>query len=1370
MIDGYYRFPTIHAETIVFVAEDDLWHVARSGGIARRLTSNLGPVTFPALSPDGQWLAFVGREEGAPEVFVMPAEGGPAQRLTYLANHCQVLGWLDGERILFASGHQQINYRELGLFTIGRSTNNGAVMPLPYGPVRAAAFGPAGQVVLGRNSGDPARWKRYRGGTAGHLWIDLAGDGNFERLLPALAGNIASPLWLTGAGDAVAERIFFVSDHEGIANLYSITLAGDDLRRHTHHEDFFVRNPASDGRRIVYHAGADLYVFDPLDETSVKVPVDYRSPRIQRNRKFVYAGAYIDDASLSPTGDVLSLTARGKSYAFFSHEGPVLQVGKREGVRYRLPEWLNDSRRLVMIDDQEGEETLIVHTGDPDEEPLRLSGLDIGRVDEIRVAPANEKKQDRIALSNHRGELLVVELASRELKVVDRSLFGHITGFDWSPDGNWLAYGFKTSAQTSEIRLCRVAGAGEVPGAPLYQPISVTRPVLRDVGPSFDPDGRFLYFLSYREFNPVYDNLHLDLNFPWGMRPYLITLQASTLNPFVPRPGEGDDGRHASEEVNDASESGKAGAAAAEDESDAGDDEEVDGDDEIGDELEDELDEEEGDEDEELLGDEEDEAEEGDDEELDETEDELDEEDGEGEEDEEEDDAAQRSERVRMSDREWQRRLYGRTSNASLWQLLAPTQGRRLHATTSRTGDEMVDPTGGAKPPGSGGKQDDDDKSARTGEEKGKDGKGKGKRKKRRLRIDLAGIERRLIPFPVADSRYGQIEGVPGKALFTTIPLRGTLDNGSWEEDESEEPETGTLKAWNFKEFKAETIADNVVSFALSRNRKKLLYYSGRRLRVINAGEKPASESGPGRRTGWVELNRVKISVEPQREWEQMYREAWRLQRDHFWTEDMGQIDWNMVYERYLPLISRVSTRGEFSDLLWEMQGELGTSHAYEYGGDYRFGPYYTQGFLGADATWDEVAGGYRLTNFVVGDPWDPDATSPLTAPGIDVKEGDLLIAINGQRLDAEVSPQQLLVTMARQEILLTFAPRPEDLEADAEEGATEAPAPGDVAIAAAVVETPPAAEAGDDGVEPAQPVDAVEDAPAGNGEAVLMTDVTAAPAAGAPGTDKLGGEKDDSADDEDEDEDEEDEEDDDKRFSVIVKTLSSETAARYRAWVEANRAAVHAATEGRIGYVHIPDMGPRGYAEFHRGYLAETARDGLIIDVRYNGGGHVSQLLLEKLARRRIGYDVTRWGGVMPYPSDSVAGPLVTLTNEHAGSDGDIFCHGFKLLKLGPLVGKRTWGGVIGVSPRHSLVDGTVTTQPEYSFWFEDVGYNVENYGTDPDIDVDIRPQEYAAGRDPQLERAIVEALRLLAENPPIKPDLSKRPSRALPKLPPVG
>ena len=181
------------------------------------------------------------------------------------------------------------------------------------------------------------------------------------------------------------------------------------------------------------------------------------------------------------------------------------------------------------------------------------------------------------------------------------------------------------------------------------------------------------------------------------------------------------------------------------------------------------------------------------------------------------------------------------------------------------------------------------------------------------------------------------------------------------------------------------------------------------------------------------------------------------------------------------------------------------------------------------------------------------------------------------------------------------------------------------------------------------------------------------------------------------------------------------------------------------MGYVHIPDMGPHGYAEFHRLYLAEVERDALVVDVRYNGGGHVSSLLLEKLARRRIAYAVARWAPPSPYPEESPAGPLVAITNEQAGSDGDIFTHSFKLLGLGPVVGKRTWGGVIGISPTHPLVDGSLTTQPEYSFWFSDVGWAVENYGTDPDHDVDIKPQDYAAGRDPQLDKALDLVTRAL-------------------------
>jgi tricorn protease len=220
----------------------------------------------------------------------------------------------------------------------------------------------------------------------------------------------------------------------------------------------------------------------------------------------------------------------------------------------------------------------------------------------------------------------------------------------------------------------------------------------------------------------------------------------------------------------------------------------------------------------------------------------------------------------------------------------------------------------------------------------------------------------------------------------------------------------------------------------------------------------------------------------------------------------------------------------------------------------------------------------------------------------------------------------------------------------------------------------------------------------------------------------------------------------------------------RYREWVEHNRRYVHGHTNGKAGYIHIPDMGANGYAEFHRYFLVELDYDGVIVDVRFNGGGHVSQLLLEKLARKRIGYDLSRWMGAMPYPEESVCGPLVALTNEMAGSDGDIFSHSFKLMKLGTLIGRRTWGGVIGIWPRNWLVDGTITTQPEFSFWFTDVGWGVENYGTDPDIEIDITPQDHAAGKDPQLDAAIAHILKEIEANPPLKPDFSQRPKLRLP------
>ena len=1089
-MSGYYRSPTICQDTIVFVCEDDLWTVPVEGGVARRLTSNLGAAGSPRLSPDAEQLAFAGREEGPSEVYTMPALGGEAKRLTYQGSNVSIVGWdTDGKHILYSSG--------AGLafdpWIWKVASEGGEPQRLPYGPANHIDFSDAGGVIIGRLTREPARWKRYRGGTAGQLWIDTEGDGQFQPLAP-VDSNFTTPMW-------IGERIYFISDHEGVGNIYSCLPTGEDVQRHTHQDTYYCRLAQTDGKRIVYHAGADLFVYDLDGDTENRVDVEFRSPRIQRQRKFVNASAYMQEFAPAPDGHALAVTVRGKPFTMANWEGAVLQHGERDGARYRFTQWLNDGKRLVTISDAAGEEALEIHTRDGSTELVRLDTLDIGHVRELSVSPQTESEEnDRVLLVNHRFELLHIDLETHELRTLDKGHYHSIRGPAWSPDGKWCAYSFAPTETTRSIKLCKIE-TGET--------WLVTEPEFSDFSPAWDPDGKYLYFLSSREFDPVYDALHFDLGFPSAMRPLLVTLQKTLGNPFVPEP------RPLEEEKED-------------------------------------------------------------------------------------------------KDKE----------------------------------DEE--------------KKDEADKAAEEKSEKKKD-------KREPITIDLEGISQRVVAFPYPRGRYGQIAGIEGKVIFTAFPIPGTSSS----DDDS--GSRGVLHVYDFKEQKKDTLVSGIEGFRLSRDSKTLVYVTGNRLRVIRAGkkveaEKPESRGGPNRQTGWINLNRIKASIVPTAEWHQMYREAWRLQRDFFWTEDMSGVDWEHVYQRYLPLLERVATRGEFSDLMWEMQGELGTSHAYEMGGDYRNSPNYAQGFLGADYTYDAENSGYRITHIPHGDAWEASKDSPLNAPGINVTEGDILLAIGGQRVSETVSPGELLVNLANQEVQATFQ--------------------------------------------------------------------------NASDSEKRG---------------------------VTLKVLGSERELRYREWVSNNRRYVHEKTDGKVGYVHIPDMGRSGYAEFHRGYLAEVSYPGLLIDVRYNTGGHVSQLLLEKLSRRRIGYDVPRWGTPHPYPDASVLGPMIAVTNENAGSDGDIFSHCFKLMELGLLVGKRTWGGVIGISPHQSFVDGGGTTQPEYSFWFVDVGWRVENYGTDPDIEVDYRPQDYITEDDPQLDRAIEELLRQMEENPPELPDFGERPRLTLPTLPKV-
>ncbi len=1076
MDQGYYRYPTIAHDRIVYVCEDDLWSVPAAGGDAARLTVSFGTCSFPRISPDGESIAFVSTDEGNPEVYVMPSRGGEPRRLTFLgASLAWTTGWSDdGSEIYFVANPTSWYEGETRGFAIAK--DGGMPRELNLGHMRAFSFASAGRLAIGRNATDPARWKRYRGGTAGEIWVDASSDGTFA-LLALPDGNPCWPMWL-------GERIYFLADHEGIGNLYSCTPRGDDVRRHTHESEYYVRFPSTDGTRIVYSAGAEIGVYDVVRDEARRVEIATHSAAPQTARRFENAGESLSDFSPHPDGTQVAFDARGQLFTMPLFEGAVIRHGTGSRARTRLSQWFHDGEQLAFVTDTNGYEQIALCRADALDEPRLITTGDIGRVTDLACSPTD----GTIAFANHRHELCVVDARKGDVRVLDTCPSHRIEDLAFSPDGRFIAYVWWPAHGTSIVRVAKIR-SGKIH--------DVTSPLRMDQSPAWDPEGKYLYFISTRDFNPVYDALQFDLSFPQASRPFVVTLRADVPSPFVPKP-------------------------------------------------------------------------------------------------------------------------------------------KPIHHEAERGRDR--------------------DRSNHKPE------------KQADVEIDFEGITGRVLGFPVDEGDYKEIVAARERVLFTRFPVKGIKPT---RREDLDGEDHGTLLAYDLEQQRLATIATECDEIRLGRDGRTLVYRSHDRLRAIDAlnelpeegdDAKPPTESG--RRSGWLELDRASVEIVPRDEWAQMYREAWRLQTEQFWVEDMSDIDWDRVYDRYAALLPRVRTRGELSDLIWEMQGELGTSHAYEWGGDYREPPQYQRGFLGADLRWDDGCTGYRIERIYRGDSWNRESDSPLAEPGQNVHEGDCIVAIGGKRLSRDVTPDRLLVNAAGRHVSVTLR-----------------------------------AKKGDE-------------------------------------------------------------------RTVLVKALENEAALRYRAWVDENRKLVHERTGERVGYVHIPDMGPWGFSEFHRGYLSEFDREGLIVDVRYNRGGHVSPLLLEKLARKRVGYDAPRYGAPIPYPPESVGGPIVALTNQFAGSDGDIFSHCFKLYQLGPLVGKRTWGGVIGIDPYHHLVDGTLTTQPEYSFWFVDVGWRVENYGTEPDYDVDVAPNDYRDGKDPQLDLALDLMERARKAYTPVRPDLSTRPSLPLPTL----
>ncbi|MFJ5547784.1 S41 family peptidase [Streptomyces sp. NPDC093225] len=1083
---AYLRFPHLHDDLLCFTAEDDLWvsplvPEGEPPGRAWRLTVDRTRVGHPRFSPDGSRIAFTTWRSLDPEIHLVPTAGGTARRLSYWGStDTRVCGWTppdeDGHSdILAVSSHgQPFSYYS---WAYTQATDGSPGKRLPWGPVSDIAVGELdGErrtlLLTGKPPHEPAAWKRYRGGATGRLWL------HGERLLPDIGGHLDCAMFVDG-------RIAFLSDHEGIGNLYSCLPDGTDLRRHTDHDEFYARHASSDGRRVVYQCAGDLWLVDSLapEAGPRRLAVRLGGARTGRRTYSVPAASHVDSVSVDTTGRASAVVVRGSLYWLTHRDGPARTIADTPGVRVRLPEMLGSAGQVAYVTDAEGEDAIEIAylpRASGDREPRRLASGDLGRVQELVSDPDGE----RLAIASHDGRLLLLDAtedSNGEVSELIRSTNGPVRDLSFSPDGAWLTWSHPGIGRSlRQIKMARIAG----PGARVV--VDVTNGRFEDENPVFTRDGRYLAFLSWRGFDPVYDVHTGDLSFPLGCRPYLVPLSSATPSPFALLP----DGR--------------------------------------------------------------------------------------------------------------------------------PAAGG-------------LDPT----------------------ENEGADGA---------VTVEIEGLENRVFPFPVTASKYSALYPVSGGGLvWMRWPISGALgETFANPADVSGKP---SLEHFDITKARKTELVGDLDWFSVSGDGSRLVVADDGDLKAV-----PATESGDGDSTVYLDLRRILHEVDPAAEWRQAYEEAGRLIRAYFWEPDMCGIDWAGVLTQYRPLVERVASPDEFADLLREVLGELGTSHAYVSPARRNEGPPHYQramGLLGANLMPHD--GAWVVRRILPGDSSDSKARSPLAGMGI--REGAVLTHVDGRPVDPVAGPFPLLAAAGGTTVELTFQP--------------------------------------------------------------------------AEGTGRS------------------------RRVAIVP--LVDERPLRYQDWVAKRRAVVREVSGGTCGYLHIPDMGGSGWAQFNRDLRMEVSRPALIVDVRGNAGGHISELVVEKLTRRILGWDLTRDAQAVSYASNSPRGPVVALADEATSSDGDMITAAFRLLGLGPVVGQRTWGGVVGMTGRHTLGDGSVITVPMNAAWFDAYGWSVENRGVEPDLEIERTPLDWAEGRHAQLDDAVHLALELLEQHPAsVPPGYDDVPDRRRPKLPP--
>jgi tricorn protease len=1060
-ITRLFRFPAIHGNQLVFTYAGDLYTVAAAGGVARRLTSDVGFEMFARFSPDGKSLAFTGQYDGNTEVYVMPSQGGAPRRLTWTATLGRddvadrmgpnniVMGWKDASHVLFRSRRTEWNdfLGKLYLADVG----GGPIEELPFPRGGFGSFSPDGsKFVYNRVFREFRTWKRYRGGMADDVWLyDFASKTTTD-----LTNNPALdiiPMWK-------GNRVYFLSDRDQPfrLNLYSYDLGTKQTKKLTDFTEFDVKFPSLGEEAIVFENGGYIYRLHLSTEKAARVMVTIAEDFDSGRATVVDVSRSITNYEIAPDGSRALFGARGDVFTVPAKYGPTRNLTRTPGVHERNSKWSPNGKWISYISDATGEDEIWISPQDGSGPAVQLTKGG----DNYKYQPKWSPDSRKILWSDRQQRLRYVDLDTKATLTVAESPVGELNDFAWSPDSRWIAYAKPEDEGQGRMFLYSLESAKSTP---------VTDGWFAVGNPEFSSDGKLLFFVSARSFNPTYGQTEFQHIYSDMSRIYFLTLAKDAKSPLAPR----------SDEV-----------------------------------------------------------------------------------------AVKAEPRPLVSDAK-----AGETKPGG-----APT----------------IEPKKEGPPA---------------------------------VTVDLDGLMARIAVLPTPPANYRGLRSVGNRLYYGRASAR----------------EAAALYVFDLeKQSETQLLAGG--GFEISADGKKMIAGAGGRYAIID------TPTARVELRDYLDLSDMKVTLDRHAEWRQIYNESWRQMRDFFFAPNMHGVDWPAMRAKYAPLVDQVNHRADLTYIIGELIGELNAGHTYVGGGDVPQVPRVSMGLLGARLDRDPQTKFFRIAKILKGQNWDPALRSPLTEIGVNVSEGEFVVAVDG-RSTAELSDiWEALVGRAGKQVTLR-----------------------------------------------------VNGSPSAQGAR-----------------------------------------------NVVVVPVEDERGLYYFNWVQDNLAKVTRATGGRVGYIHVPDMGVPGLNEFAKYFYPQTNKEALIVDVRSNGGGNVSPMIIERLRRELILVDIARNGTPQTNPGAMIVGPKVLLADEFSASDGDLVTWRFKAHKIGPVVGKRTWGGVVGIRGTLPFLDGGVLNKPEFSRY--DVAgksWVIEGVGVEPDIYVDNDPAKEYAGEDQQLDKAISVILDLLKKQP---------------------